>query len=132
MPGAPWSYLLLVVVVLLGATAWQFIARRRRTKKKAGPKAPAAPVGSDEQIAARLTGNALLLLQRLTVAPEKPKELQTLKAFLSQANDQAAQQALDLLTSNGCAEKVGTSQYRVTPRGERLWKTIQAKKRGGK
>ena len=129
MPGAPWSYLLLVVVVLLGATAWQFIARRMRAKKKVGPR---APVAKDEQIATRLTGNALLLLQRLIVAGGKPREFQTLKLVLTgQTNeDQAVQQALDLLVSNGCV-KVGTSQYRVTPRGERLWKSIQAKKRGG-
>jgi len=126
MPYTPWSYLLLAVVV--GVVAWLFFGRRKETKGTG----KASETG-EEQIAAKLTGNALLLLQRLIVAGGKPREFQTLKLVLAgQTNeDQAAQQALELLVSTGCAAKAGT-QYRATPRGERLWKNIQAKKRGGK
>lgn len=131
MPGAPWSYygLLAVVVVVGGVVAWQYFVKRQGTKRvKVNPKAPAA---NDEQIAAKLTDNALMLLERLIVAKGKPREFQTLKLVLAgQANeDQVAQQTLDLLVSNGCAAKTGTSQYWVTPRGIRVGGIVKAAKK---
>lgn len=128
MPGAPWSYGLLILAVLVAiAVAWQYFARRMKTKK-AGPRTPLA---SDEQIVERLTGNACKLLQRLGAAQGKPREFQTLGTVLAGQQDyeQATQQALDLLTSDGCAARVGKSQYRITPRGIRVGDIIKAAKK---
>jgi len=133
MPGAPWSYYVLglVVVVVVARAAWQYFVRQQGTKKKASPK---VPVASDEQIVARLNGNARQLLQRLAVVNGKPRELATLETVLTGQQDQkqATQQGLELLVSTGCAVKVGVSQYRITQTGLRIQLVLHPKKKGAR